>query len=167
MDIDRPHIIDQKDLLYDSVLPFFNEGELFDRMREIANLNQNFKEDEARYFIREVLNGVQWLHDMSGVCHRDIKPENIMLHYPSNTLTGVHLSDVVLIDFGACGRVSFDRDARQPQLVRRRRVGTQQYRSLESYTAFGGTGAIDSFNSVMWSVGVVCHSILTNIMPCE
>ena len=172
LDIDSPNILDQKDLLYDerslySVLPFYNEGELFDRMRKIANLNQNFEEDEARYFIREILNGVQWLHDVSGVCHRDIKPENIMLHYPSNTFAGVHLSDVVLIDFGACGRVPFDRDTRQPRLVRRRRVGTQQYRSPESYIEFGGTGAIDAFKSDMWSVGVVCYSILTNRMPCE
>lgn len=40
--------------------------------------NKTFEENTARFYFRQILEGVGYCHDR-GVCHRDIKPENILV----------------------------------------------------------------------------------------
>ena len=49
-----------------------------------------FKEDIARYYFRQLINVVEYMHT-TGYAHRDIKPENLMLDDEFN---------LKLIDFG-------------------------------------------------------------------
>jgi serine/threonine/tyrosine protein kinase RAD53 len=41
-------------------------------------LSKLFLEIIAKEIIRQILDGVKYIHEQ-GVCHRDIKPDNIML----------------------------------------------------------------------------------------
>lgn len=44
---------------------------------------QRFTEDEARFYFRQLLEGMEYCHSQ-GVCHRDLKPENILLDGAGN-----------------------------------------------------------------------------------
>lgn len=49
-------------------------GELFDYLTSVVTLS----EKKTRYIMRQVLEGVQHIHNQ-GIVHRDLKPENILL----------------------------------------------------------------------------------------
>ena len=72
------------------ILEYMEGGTLFDYMTKTEKLS----EMETVGFVREVTQGVKYLHDMN-IAHRDIKPENIVMSY------GV----AKLCDFGWSARV--------------------------------------------------------------
>lgn len=49
----------------------------------LSYLYQRFTEDEARFYFRQLLEGMEYCHSQ-GVCHRDLKPENILLDGAGN-----------------------------------------------------------------------------------
>merc|ERR1711935_433958 len=70
-----------------SIMPYCDGGELFERL----DLNDRFPEDEARYWMDQVLNGLENLQKV-GICHRDMSLENIL----------VHEDGALVIDMGMC-----------------------------------------------------------------
>ena len=78
-----------------SIMPYCDGGELFDRL----DLQERFSEPEARYWMIQLLNGLQNLQ-RAGICHRDISLENLM----------VHKSGALVIDLGMCLRVPHEDD---------------------------------------------------------
>eukprot|EP00934_Nitzschia_sp_Nitz4_P008561 Nitzschia sp. Nitz4//scaffold119_size111653//71502//73031//NITZ4_004202-RA/size111653-augustus-gene-0.229-mRNA-1//-1//CDS//3329533872//8551//frame0 len=70
-----------------SVMPYCDGGELFERL----DLNERFSEEEARYWMDQVLNGIENLQHV-GVCHRDMSLENLL----------VHQDGALVIDMGMC-----------------------------------------------------------------
>jgi serine/threonine protein kinase len=75
-----------------SIMPYCNGGELF----ELLNMNDRFTENEARYWMYQVLNGIESLQH-AGICHRDMSLENLL----------VHNSGALIIDMGMCLRIPF------------------------------------------------------------
>eukprot|EP00545_Synedropsis_sp_CCMP1620_P007250 CAMPEP_0119031038 /NCGR_PEP_ID=MMETSP1176-20130426/41337_1 /TAXON_ID=265551 /ORGANISM="Synedropsis recta cf, Strain CCMP1620" /LENGTH=439 /DNA_ID=CAMNT_0006987421 /DNA_START=112 /DNA_END=1428 /DNA_ORIENTATION=- len=73
-----------------SVMPFCDGGELFERL----DMEEKFPEPEARYWMVQVLNGLENLQN-AGICHRDMSLENLL----------VHKSGCLIIDMGMCLRV--------------------------------------------------------------
>lgn len=52
-------------------------------MASTYSLQKRFTEDEARFYFRQLLEGMEYCHSQ-GVCHRDLKPENILLDGAGN-----------------------------------------------------------------------------------
>ncbi len=51
---------------------------LYQCMQSLKNKAKNLSEDQIRWAMKEVLNGIGHLHD-KGYIHRDIKPENMLI----------------------------------------------------------------------------------------
>lgn len=62
------------------VMPYCEGGDLFEVLRQSQVSGQPFREDEARYWFRQIMEGISHLHSR-GICHRDLSPENIMIDH--------------------------------------------------------------------------------------
>lgn len=113
---DPVHVLGAIEVLFDGqnlnlVMRFCDSGDLFQLLQDSQNRpdappnTPGLTEGEARYWLRQVIDGVEFLHSR-GICHRDLSPENIMIDG----------SFGVIIDMGMCLRVPYihpsDRAAR-------------------------------------------------------
>jgi len=173
------NIIMPLDLLSDernlySIMPYCDGGELFERL----DLNERFSEDEARYWMDQVLNGLDNLQKM-GICHRDMSLENLL----------VHKDGALVIDMGMCLRIPYCEDdpgslaatfdsmkmngqaAQQQQNPRRRSLikpqetcGKWIYMAPEIYR---NEEPFDGFAVDMWAAGVILFLMLAGFPPWE
>ncbi|XP_068751668.1 kalirin-like isoform X6 [Montipora capricornis] len=124
------------------IVELLSGGRLFDHLVVMDNLTEKV----AIGFIREILEGVQHLRDLS-IVHLDLKPQNLLL------ATGP-LPKVKIVDFGCATEISDSESViRQvfgnpefsaPELVNRRPV---------------------HFTTDTWSVGVITYVILSGVAP--
>ncbi|KAF6718619.1 Death-associated protein kinase 2 [Oryzias melastigma] len=77
------------------ILELVSGGELFDFLAQKESLS----EEEATQFIKQILEGVNYLHTRK-IAHFDLKPENIMLLDKN-----VPLPRIKLIDFGLAHKI--------------------------------------------------------------
>jgi serine/threonine protein kinase len=80
---EHPHIMGVIDHMVDSgnlnvVMPYANNGDLFEMLQRAEQTGSRWPEDRARFWFRQLIEGVRHLHD-TGVCHRDLSPENVMM----------------------------------------------------------------------------------------
>eukprot|EP00535_Pseudo-nitzschia_heimii_P005381 CAMPEP_0197181404 /NCGR_PEP_ID=MMETSP1423-20130617/5705_1 /TAXON_ID=476441 /ORGANISM="Pseudo-nitzschia heimii, Strain UNC1101" /LENGTH=442 /DNA_ID=CAMNT_0042631647 /DNA_START=624 /DNA_END=1952 /DNA_ORIENTATION=- len=164
-----------------SIMPYCDGGELFERL----DLNERFSENEARYWMDQVLNGLHNLQKV-GICHRDMSLENLL----------VHKDGALIIDMGMCllvpyreedpmslavsfdnmkmngGRVSEQQQQLQQRAGFRRRTlikpqgicGKWIYMSPEIYR---NEEPFDGFAVDMWAAGVILFLMLTGFPPWE
>ena len=150
-----------------SIMPYCNGGELF----ELLNVNDRFTEAEARYWMKQVLNGIECLQH-AGICHRDMSLENLL----------VHESGVLIIDMGMCLRVPFHSEPNNPQKepsvdvpmqpsVRNLRrfmmrpqgtCGKWHYMSPEIHS---NSSPFDGYAVDIWAAGVILFLMLTGFPP--
>ncbi|KTG38330.1 hypothetical protein cypCar_00017172 [Cyprinus carpio] len=78
------------------ILELVSGGELFDFLAEKESLS----EEEATQFIKQILEGVHYLHTRN-IAHFDLKPENIMLLDKNAPLPRIKL-----IDFGLAHKIA-------------------------------------------------------------
>uniref|UniRef100_A0A8D0VAM7 Death associated protein kinase 1 n=1 Tax=Sus scrofa TaxID=9823 RepID=A0A8D0VAM7_PIG len=79
------------------ILELVAGGELFDFLAEKESLT----EEEATEFLKQILNGVYYLHSLQ-IAHFDLKPENIML-----LDRNVPKPRIKIIDFGLAHKIDF------------------------------------------------------------
>lgn len=71
---DKQDGAEPRDVLF-IVMEYAEHGELFDMLSNTGK----FSEETARYFFKQLLNAIFYLHNTAGICHRDLKPENILI----------------------------------------------------------------------------------------
>ncbi|KAM9719469.1 uncharacterized protein mylk4a isoform 2-T2 [Menidia menidia] len=124
------------------VLEYVGGGELFDR---IIDENYTLMELDAVVFIRQICDGLQHMHKMS-ILHLDLKPENILC---VSRVT----NKVKIIDFGLA-RIY------KPREKLRVNFGTPEFLAPEVINY-----DFVSFNTDMWSLGVITYMLLSGLCP--
>ncbi|XP_013858893.1 death-associated protein kinase 2 [Austrofundulus limnaeus] len=125
------------------VLELVSGGELFDFLAR----KESLCEEEATQFIKQILDGVHYLHS-KGIAHFDLKPENIMLLDRS-----VPLPRIKIIDFGLAHKI-------EPGADFKNIFGTPEFVAPEivNYEQLG-------LEADMWSIGVITYILLSGASP--
>ncbi|XP_026166322.1 death-associated protein kinase 2 isoform X1 [Mastacembelus armatus] len=147
-ELQHPNIVALHDV-YESrtdvvlILELVSGGELFDFLAQKESLS----EEEATQFIKQVLDGVQYLHSKR-IAHFDLKPENIML-----LDRNVSVPRIKLIDFGLAHRIEAGADFKNI-------FGTPEFVAPEivNYELLG-------LEADMWSIGVITYILLSGASP--
>eukprot|EP00904_Undaria_pinnatifida_P006544 jgi/Undpi1/3019/HiC_scaffold_14.g06396.m1 len=146
----HPYVVQLREVLASSskiflVCELITGGELFDKIVE----KQRFTEDEARFYFRQLLEGMEYCHSQ-GVCHRDLKPENILLDGSGN---------VKISDFGLSNLYSGGDDEALKLL--HTTCGTPNYVAPEVLADRGYDGRMAD----VWSMGVILYVLLAGFLP--
>uniref|UniRef100_A0A3Q2XK41 non-specific serine/threonine protein kinase n=2 Tax=Hippocampus comes TaxID=109280 RepID=A0A3Q2XK41_HIPCM len=125
------------------ILELVSGGELFDFLAQKESLS----EDEATQFIKQILEGVNYLHSRK-IAHFDLKPENIMLLDKN-----VPLPRIKLIDFGLAHKIETGVEFKNI-------FGTPEFVAPEivNYEPLG-------LEADMWSIGVITYILLSGASP--
>lgn len=147
-DIQHPNIITLQDVYENKtdvvlILELVSGGELFDFLAQKESLS----EEEATRFIKQILEGVNYLHTRK-IAHFDLKPENIMLLDKA-----IAVPHIKLIDFGLAHKIE---DGVEFKNI----FGTPEFVAPEivNYEPLGL--AVD-----MWSIGVITYILLSGASP--
>jgi serine/threonine protein kinase len=162
----NPHVMGLVEVLFDGenlnvVMPYAGSGDLFQLMQESQEGGSGFDEAEARFWFRQVIDGVRYLHSR-GVCHRDLSPENIMLASDSALIIDMGMAirvpytDPNSADRGGVTDVS--RGTHRRMILPQGACGKLPYMSPEIYRnkrPFDG-GAVD-----VWTAGTILFCMVT------
>ncbi|XP_061922334.1 calcium/calmodulin-dependent protein kinase type 1D isoform X2 [Entelurus aequoreus] len=134
-------IYESPDHLY-LIMQLVSGGELFDRIVEKGF----YTEKDASTLIRQVLDAVNYLHNM-GIVHRDLKPENLLYFNPH------HHSKIMISDFGLSKMEGSGN-------VMSTACGTPGYVAPEVLAQKPYSKAVDC-----WSIGVIAYILLCGYPP--
>ncbi|XP_044836826.1 death-associated protein kinase 2 isoform X2 [Mauremys mutica] len=125
------------------ILELVSGGELFDFLAQKESLS----EEEATRFIKEILEGVNYLHAKK-IAHFDLKPENIMLLDKN-----IPIPHIKVIDFGLAHKIE---DGVEFKNI----FGTPEFVAPEivNYEPLG-------LAADMWSIGVITYILLSGASP--
>ncbi|XP_063052620.1 calcium/calmodulin-dependent protein kinase 1Db isoform X2 [Engraulis encrasicolus] len=123
------------------IMQLVSGGELFDRIVERGF----YTEQDASTLIKQVLDAVNYLHDM-GIVHRDLKPENLLYFSDDDE------SKIMISDFGLSKIESSD--------VMSTACGTPGYVAPEVLAQKPYGKAVDC-----WSIGVIAYILLCGYPP--
>uniref|UniRef100_A0A8D0E108 Death-associated protein kinase 1 n=1 Tax=Salvator merianae TaxID=96440 RepID=A0A8D0E108_SALMN len=147
-EIQHPNVITLHDVYENKmdvilILELVAGGELFDFLAEKESLT----EEEATEFLKQILNGVNYLHSLQ-IAHFDLKPENIMLLDRS-----VPKPRIKIIDFGLAHKIDFSNEFKNI-------FGTPEFVAPEivNYEPLG-------LEADMWSIGVITYILLSGASP--
>lgn len=124
------------------VMELCSGGDLFSYIKKRRRL----KEEVARFFFRQIVEGLAYIHNVKLVVHRDIKLENILLD-----ATG----QVKICDFGVSRQLKTEKQVMHEQ------CGTPAYIAPEILRDQGYSG----FKVDMWSAGVCLYAMLIGSVP--
>ena len=116
-------------------------GELF---KYISSNEYRLTESKCRYFAREILHAVKFMHDRR-IIHLDLKPENIILVQGQESTERLKL-----IDFGLA------RDLKDKDQISINFCGTVEFIPPDVLRCSHATFASD-----MWSIGVIFYMMLS------
>uniref|UniRef100_A0A8C5RGN1 Serine/threonine-protein kinase 17A n=2 Tax=Elapidae TaxID=8602 RepID=A0A8C5RGN1_LATLA len=126
------------------VLEYAAGGEIFDQC--VAEREDAFKEKDVKHLMRQILQGVSFLHQ-NNIVHLDLKPQNILLTYESP------LGEIRIVDFGLSRIMKNNEELREI-------MGTPEYVAPEILSYEPISTATD-----MWSIGVLTYVMLTGVSP--
>ncbi|XP_049318670.1 calcium/calmodulin-dependent protein kinase IGb isoform X5 [Astyanax mexicanus] len=126
---------------YYLVMQLVSGGELFDRLLDRGM----FSEKDASMVIRQVLEGVHYLHQ-NNIVHRDLKPENLLYYSQDEN------SKIMISDFGLSKMEDND--------IMSTACGTPGYVAPEVLAQKPYSKAVDC-----WSIGVITYILLCGYPP--
>nr|CAG8587692.1 11466_t:CDS:2 [Entrophospora candida] len=118
-------------------------GELFNQLL----LKGSYTEEDAANLLKQLLEGVQYLHDLD-IVHRDLKPENLLFKDKSDE------ADIMITDFGLSKILKSEDD------VLLTACGTPGYIAPEVLLQAGYGKPVD-----IWSIGVIMYTMLCGYTP--
>ncbi|XP_061739730.1 myosin light chain kinase family member 4 isoform X2 [Nerophis ophidion] len=124
------------------IMEYVEGGELFDR---IIDENCNLTEFDTVLFIRQICEGLQYMHKMY-ILHLDLKPENILCVSRAT-------NKIKIIDFGLARRY-------RPREKLKVNFGTPEFLAPEVINY-----EFVSFPTDMWSLGVITYMLLSGLSP--
>lgn len=141
------HIVGFEDVFEDSenvyfVLELCHNG----NMNDIVKRRGRYQESEARYFMIQILAGIQNMHNNS-IIHRDLKLGNVFLDKNMQIKIG---------DFGLAALLKY------PEERKKTVCGTPNYIAPE---ILYDQGDGHSFEVDVWSVGVILYTLLVGRPP--
>lgn len=102
----------------------------------------------SRYYFKQLLSSIEYIHNESEIVHRDLKPENILLK-------GNY--DLKIADFGLSAR----KEGKYGLGIHYSQVGTRQYQAPEVLEKRSYRGeSVDVF-----SMGVILFIMVTGTLP--
>ncbi|CAD8123514.1 unnamed protein product [Paramecium sonneborni] len=134
---------------------FYSKGEIYivmeymdmGSLQIILEKTKKIPESITMLIIKEVLQGLDYLHSNKHIIHRDIKPHNILINKKGEVKIG---------DFGICS-VSENSDQKFDTFI-----GTIQYMSPERLN-----GEEYGYDCDIWSVGMMTMQCITGLLPFE
>ncbi|KAK9480967.1 kinase-like domain-containing protein [Lipomyces japonicus] len=145
--LNHPHIVGFRDW-FESREKFYivtqlaTGGELFDRICERGK----YTEKDAVETVREILQAVDYLHDLN-IVHRDLKPENLLYLTPAKD------SSLVLADFGIAKML-------EENEILTSMAGSFGYAAPEVLLGTGHGKPCD-----IWSLGAITYTLLCGYTP--
>jgi len=139
-------------------------GELYDAILDMRKQGSYFTEEDSAWMIRNILDGLSYCHDVTGIVHRDMKASNFMFKRKleltgkkskaNRTHISQNLRDIKIIDFGLSTKVN-------PETGKvKGAVGTPFYVAPEVLTEEFYDSKCDC-----WSAGVIAYLILSFELP--
>ena len=146
-------------------------GVLFDKIVEI----HHYDESVAKQILRQILEAVQYLHDVAAVIHRDLKPENILLMDDGDDCTSVRICDFGVSKMWTKTTEKLPTTTNSSKKDQRNRKDNLKKQSLRTSTVTGTPGyqAPEMQDSSceygtevdIWSVGMILHAMLSGSLP--
>ncbi|XP_031787357.1 serine/threonine-protein kinase polo isoform X2 [Nasonia vitripennis] len=115
-------------------------------MMELHKRRKALTEYETRYYMKQILDGVYYLHQ-NRIIHRDLKLGNVFLNDELNVKIG---------DFGLATKLEHDGERKKTL------CGTPNYIAPEILTKVGHSYEVD-----IWSIGCIMYTLLVGKPPFE
>lgn len=153
--VNHPNIVKTYDIFETSeyihiVMEYMEGGMLYDSIED----GVRFEEADVVQFMRELLDGVLYLHEM-GIVHRDIKPENVLC---TSKQTPLH---VKIADFGLSS-ISSVADMKANCMLMSTVIGTPEFVAPEIARQETYTEKVD-----MWALGMLCYNVIARKLPLD
>ncbi|CDF40084.1 Serine/threonine protein kinase [Chondrus crispus] len=151
--VNHPNIVKTYDVFETSmhihiVMEYLEGGMLYDAIED----GVRFDEEDIAQFMRELIDGILYLHDM-GIVHRDLKPENVLCKSRKPPL------HVKIADFGLSS-LSSVAGHRANQMVMSTVIGTPEFIAPEIARREAYTEKVD-----IWALGMLCYNVICGALP--
>jgi aurora kinase len=185
-ELDHKNVVKMIDYFEDEkciyiILEYMMKGDLYDLLHAETQ-DEIFQEDESQCIMRDVLNGVAYLHS-KGIVHRDIKLENLLVNeFDTVKVADFGLSaDLNALEVLKSGGIPHEDTSgsgkstkkKIPKTRKERRLeevedemtvicGTTEYMSPEMLKGEKYTEKVD-----VWAMGILMFELLTGDIPFE
>lgn len=134
----------------------------------VAGGSTLFQEDELRNCTRQLLLGLEYLHE-NNICHRDLKPENILVSgdgvYKIADFGVAHLFDETKeAAAAAAANCGSDNQLASPEKKKgyvSSTAGTYAFMAPETLKG----GAYDAYAADVWALGITLHALVLGRIP--
>lgn len=166
----HPHLLNFEQTFEDDkevniISELLEGGDLYEAIINLSQQGAYFSEEDSAWMVRNILDGLSYLHDVVGIVHRDLKASNFMFKQKleksgkskrskANERNSKKLRDIKIIDFGLSTKIDPETGKVTGCL------GTPYYVAPEVLTEEPYDSKCD-----VWSIGVIAYLILSRRLP--